>query len=119
MADRQNDPAVGRETSWPSHLVGDEIVDGWHRYRSRQKLGIPPKTRVLAKDVDLAEYVLGKIADRRHMTAEQRAAVVLLAAAWMPPHRPATKGKGDTVSPLSNDKAAERAGVSKRTGFSE
>ena len=59
--------------------------------------------------------VLEKNAHRRHMTAEQRAAVVLLAADWMPPHRPAAKDKGDTVSPLSNDAAAARAGVSKRT----
>ena len=49
------------------------------------------------------------------MTAEQRAAVVMLAADWMPAHRPAVKKKGDTVSLLSNDAAAARAGVSKRT----
>ena len=60
-------------------------------------------------------YVLGKNAHRRHMTAEQRAAVVMLAAEWMPPHRPAAKDKGDTVSPLSNDAAAALAGVSKKT----
>ena len=49
------------------------------------------------------------------MTAEQRAAVVMLAAEWMPPHRPAAKEKGDTVSPLSNAAAAALAGVSNKT----
>jgi len=49
------------------------------------------------------------------MSGEQRAAVVLLAAEWMPAHRPAAKDKGDTGSLLSNDTAAARAGVSKRT----
>ena len=72
----------------PIDLVGDEIVDGWHRYRACQLLELEP---------------------------EQRAAVVMLAADWMPPHRPAAKDKDDTVSRLSNDAAAARAGVSKRT----
>lgn len=99
----------------PIDVVCDEIVDGWHRYRACQLLELEPKTRVLPEGVELAEYVLGKNAHRRHMTAEQRAAVVMLAAEWMPAHRPATTEKGDTVSPLSNEVAAARAGVSKRT----
>ena len=99
----------------PIDLVGDEIVDGWHRYRACQLLEFEPKTRALPEETELVGYVLGKNAHRRHMTAEQRAAVVMLAADWMPPHRPASKGKGDTVSLLSNDAAAARAGVSKRT----
>ena len=99
----------------PIDLVGDEIVDGWHRYRACQLLELEPKTRALPEGLELVGYVLGKNAHRRHMTAEQRAAVVMLAADWMPAHRPAAKDKGDTVSPLSNDAAAARAGVSKRT----
>ena len=96
-------------------LVGDEIVDGWHRYRACQLLELEPKTRALPEETELVGYVLGKNAHRRHMKAEQRAAVVMLAADWMPAHRPAGKIKGDTVSLLSNDAAAARAGVSKRT----
>lgn len=99
----------------PIDVIGDEILDGWHRYRACRLLDLEPKTRDLPKDLGLVEYVLGKNAHRRHMTAEQRAAVVLLAAEWMPPHRPAAKEKGDTVSPLSNDAAAAMAGVSKKT----
>ncbi|MDE2764438.1 MAG: ParB/RepB/Spo0J family partition protein [Gemmatimonadota bacterium] len=99
----------------PIDLVGDKIVDGWHRYRACEILELEPKTRTLAEGLELVEYVLGKNAHRRHMTAEQRAAVVLLAAEWMPSHRPAATGKGDTVSPLSNEAAAVQAGVSKRT----
>jgi len=99
----------------PIDLAGDEIVDGWHRYQACQLLELEPKTRALPEGLELVGYVLGKNAHRRHMTAEQRAAVVMLAANWMPAHRPAAKGKGDTVSPLSNDAAAARAGVSKRT----
>ena len=99
----------------PIDLVGDEIVDGWHRYRACQLLELEPKTRVLSDGLDLVAYVLGKNAHRRHMTGEQRAAIVLLAADWMPDHRPAAKGEEDTVSLLSNDAAATLAGVSKRT----
>ena len=99
----------------PIDLVGDEIVDGWHRYQACQLLELEPKTRALPEGLEVVGYVLGKNAHRRHMTAEQRAAVVMLAADWMPAHRPAPKDKGDTVSPLSNDAAAARAGVSKRT----
>lgn len=100
----------------PIDLAGDEIVDGWHRYRACEILELEPKTRTLPEGLELVEYILGKNAHRRHMTAEQRAAVVMLAAEWMPAHRPAAAtGKGDTVSPLSNEAAAERAGVSKRT----
>ena len=99
----------------PIDVVGDEVVDGWHRHRACRLLEIEPKTRDLPEGSDLVAYVLGKNAHRRHMTAEQRAAVVMLAAEWMPPHRPAAKEKGDTVSPLSNDAPAALAGVSKRT----
>ena len=99
----------------PIDLVGDDILDGWHRYRACQVLELEPKTRALPEETELVGYVLAKNAHRRHMTAEQRAAVVMLAADWMPAHRPATKDKGDTVSRLSNDTAAARAGVSKRT----
>ncbi|MDE2983705.1 MAG: ParB/RepB/Spo0J family partition protein [Gemmatimonadota bacterium] len=99
----------------PIDVVADEVLDGWHRYRACRVLEIEPTTRDLPEESDLAAYVLGKNAHRRHMTAERRAAVVLLAAEWMPAHRPAAKEKGDTVSPLSNDAAAARAGVSKRT----
>ena len=96
-------------------MVGSEIVDGWHRYRACRRLKLEPETRVLPEGLDLVGYVLGKNAHRRHMTGEQRAAVVLLAAKWMPAHRPAAKGKDDTVTRLSNDAAAAYAGVSKRT----
>ncbi len=99
----------------PIDVVGDEIVDGWHRYRACQLLEREPKTRALPDGLELVEYVLGKNAHRRHMTAEQRAAVVMLAVEWMPAHRPASRGKGDIVSPLSNETAAARAGVSTRT----
>ena len=99
----------------PIDVVGDKIVDGWHRYRACLLLEIEPKTRTLPEGLELVEYVLGKNAHRRHMTAEQRAAVVMLAANWMPAHRPTARDKDDTVSPLSNEAAAERAGVSKRT----
>ena len=99
----------------PIDVVGDEVLDGWHRYRASRILEIEPKTRDLPKGLDLVAYVLRKNAHRRHMTGEQRAAVVMLAAEWMPPHRPAAKDKGDTVSPLSNAAAAAIAGVSNKT----
>ena len=99
----------------PIDVVGDKIVDGWHRYRACLLLEVEPKTRTLPEGLELVEYVLGKNAHRRHMTAEQRAAVVMLAANWMPAHRPTARNKDDTASPLSNQAAAERAGVSKRT----
>ena len=99
----------------PIDLVGSEVVDGWHRYRACRRLELEPETRALPEGLDLVRYVLGKNAHRRHMTGEQRAAVVLLAAEWMPAHRPAAKGKDGTVTLLSNDAAAADAGVSKRT----
>jgi len=99
----------------PIDVVGDEVLDGWHRYRACRILEIEPKTRDLPDGVEPVGYVLGKNAHRRHMTAEQRAAVVMLAAEWMPPHRPVANKKGDTVSPLSNAAAAALAGVSNKT----
>ncbi|MDE0122504.1 MAG: ParB N-terminal domain-containing protein [bacterium] len=99
----------------PIDVVGDEVLDGWHRYRACRILEIEPQMRDLPDGLDLVAYVLGKNAHRRHMTGEQRAAVVMLAAEWMPPHRPAAKDKGDTVSPLSNAAAAAIAGVSNKT----
>ena len=100
----------------PIDVVGDEVLDGWHRYRACRILEIEPQ-RDLPEGSDLVAYVLGRNAHRRHMTGERRAAVVLLATDWMPAHRPATKEKGDTVSPLSNDAAADRAGLRDGTRF--
>ena len=85
--------AIERVGAWSSNWKRESFRKGWTWLR----------------------YVLGKNAHRRHMTGEQRAAVVLLATEWMLPHRPAAKGKGDTVSPLSNDAVAADVGVSKRT----
>ena len=37
----------------PIDLVGDEIVDGWHRYQACQLLELEPKTRVLPDGLEL------------------------------------------------------------------
>jgi hypothetical protein len=62
----------------PIVVYEDQVLDGWHRYRACQQLGITPKTHEwcpLHAGADPVAFVLSLNLQRRHLTESQRAMV--------------------------------------------
>jgi ParB-like chromosome segregation protein Spo0J len=68
----------------PIMVYEDQVLDGWHRYKACQQLGIPPTLEDFT-GTDPVNFVLSLNLQRRHLTESQRAMV----AAQL-----ATRGKG-------------------------
>lgn len=104
-------------------LLDGMVLDGWHRYRACEEAGVKCVT-AKHDGCDPVAFVLSRNLHRRHLTASQRAAAVVAAAGWHPPHR-TKKGdgpspppkKGDAPSPplSTNAEMAKAAEVDKRT----
>ena len=54
----------------------DQIVDGWHRWRASQELGVECPMRHMDDEADLQQIVLSANLYRRHMTDQARNALV-------------------------------------------
>jgi hypothetical protein len=68
-----------------------QVLDGWHRYRACQQLGIIPTTTEFTGTVaEAVDHVVGLNECRRHLTPSQRAMVAAKLAAYGP-GRPSTK----------------------------
>lgn len=59
------------------------VLDGWHRYLACQKAGAQFKAEEFAGE-DPVGFVLSRNLHRRHLTASQRAAVVVACHEWRP-----------------------------------
>ena len=89
-----------------------EILDGWHRYKACLELCIEPFFAEYTGD-DPAGYAISQNAHRRHLTAGQRAQMILGCREWVKAGRPK---KGDKLSPFSTvAEISGEAGVSERT----
>lgn len=96
----------------PATLADGMIVDGWHRYRACEELGIPCRFDAFTGS-DAVSFVRSKNQHRRHYQKSQQAAIEVALTAWAAAHRPK---KGEAASPFSTNKEmAERAGVTERT----
>ena len=89
----------------PILVVGNEIIDGWHRYQACRIMEIEPEFQDIPTDkVLLPELAISLNSRRRHMTESQIAASALLAHEWQPvEQRPTHK------------EIAKEAGVSRKT----
>ena len=64
-------------------LIGDEVLDGWHRYRAARELNLIRTLRFQQWDTredydgDPAAFVLARNIERRHLTPGQRAQIVV------------------------------------------
>ena len=88
------------------------ILDGWHRYKACLELGIEPFFAEYTGD-DPAGYVISQNAHRRHLTAGQRAQMIVGCREWVKAGHPK---KGDKLSPFSTvAEISGEAGVSERT----
>lgn len=108
-------------------LFEGQVLDGWHRYRACDDLGLDPKTCDLVPGTDPVAFVLSRNLHRRHLEPGQRAAATAAAVNWKNPHR---EKKGAILHPYSTDHAQQSktlveqksvdemaaiAGVSRRT----
>lgn len=112
------------------------VIDGWHRYKACQELGIPCRFEEF-QGVDAVAFVRSKNQHRRHYQKSQQAAIEVSLTVWAEAHRP-IKGeaasplmqhgysnKGEAASPLlqhgysspasTNKEMADRAGTTERT----
>ena len=89
------------------HTYEDKVLDGWHRYRAAQELGIADAVQLIPyTGENPIAYVMSKNLHRRQLSASQRAAIVVTAAAWAERGRPATK-KSD-LSPITDGRNSPR-----------
>ena len=92
------------------------VLDGWHRFRVSQELGIPVKAEEYCGESALA-YVASKNFHRRHLTAQQRAALIVRHSAWLMQgaNQYRVSPVSGEVEPISTHAMANAAGVSQRT----
>ena len=105
-----------------------QILDGWHRYRAAEELGIVDHLNfvVLAEGESASSYVVSQNLYRRHLTASQRAQLVVEANEWyksganqytadVTPRGVTSTDNFELTSVKSISDLAEEASVGKRT----
>jgi hypothetical protein len=107
----------------PITLYEGMVLDGWHRYRASQELGMRcPEMQI--GDVDPVDFVKAQNKERRHLTAGAWALIEAELWGWKPAHRPAVDkcapgahliDQPDHRPEKTADDLALSAGVSRRT----
>jgi len=93
-------------------LCDGMVIDGWHRFKACEELGIPCRFEEFS-GIDAVAFVRSKNQHRRHYSKSQQAAIEVSLTTWAESHRP---NKGEPSSPFSTNKEiAERAGTTERT----
>lgn len=92
-------------------LLDGMVLDGWHRLRACQQIGLDFWTEEFTGE-DPVAFVLSKNMHRRHLTAIQRAAAIVAATNWRPT---GVTDRAATVAALSAGQMAQAAEVSERT----
>jgi len=88
------------------------LIDGRNRLRACEELGIEPQIAELMDETDPVQYALSHNLHRRHLTTAQRA-IVAAKLATMSEGRPSEETAQNCA--VSQDKAAELLGVSRRS----
>ena len=85
-----------------------KILDGWHRYRVGQHLGLVDVLVFEEFDGDSpVGFVLAENLHRRHLTASQRAQMVVEANEWMERCRPGKENASNDVLKTKGELAKE------------
>ena len=97
----------------PITLLDGMVIDGWHRYKAANELGMDCPSKDLDNWIDPVAFVRAQNKDRRHLPLSAWALIEVSLREWKPAHRP---GKGALSAPLqaSNQEMADAAGVKKR-----
>ena len=95
--------------------LDDQVLDGWHRYRAAQDAGVEHQLIISPyQGGDPVSFVIRKNAHRRHLTAGQRAQMIVGCREWAKTGRP-QKGEPGAPFPATVEEMADEAGVSERT----
>ena len=90
------------------YLYEGKILDGWHRYTVAPEAGYENHLEMVEYRGDNPiSFVMGRNVARRHLSASQRASIVLSACEWHSAGRPADDGEAMTAKEM-----AAAAGVS-------
>lgn len=97
----------------PGVIFEGKVLDGWHRYQACAKA----KVEFLATEYtgsDPVAFVISKNAQRRNLTASQRAAAIVMCRQW---RKTGDRVRGEAASPLghSNAELAAEAHTTPRT----
>jgi hypothetical protein len=98
----------------PITLYQDKILDGWHRYRACQQLGVSPITTEFKGD-DPVAFVIDLNLNRRHLSPSQKALAVVSCNAWRSVGKPLIPPRGVISDQKSAKDMAKSAGVGERT----
>ena len=99
--------------------LDDQVLDGWHRYRAAHDAGVEHQmliTPYLGQDP--VSFVIRKNAHRRHLTAGQRAQMIVGCREWAKSGVDTdrlTGGADSAPPPATVEEMAEEAGVSERS----
>jgi FtsZ-binding cell division protein ZapB len=91
------------------------ILDGWHRFRCCENLGIPPVLKPLGEGVDPVAFVQSVNLLRRHLTGSQRAAAVTACSTWAQSGENQHTRGGEVAASPTVAQMAKTAEVSPRT----
>ena len=102
----------------PITLFEGEVIDGWHRYKAANELGMKCPSEPLG-DVDPQDFAKSQSA-RRSLTQAQNAVAITAIYSWMPAttsNKNVTQigGAAAAPPPKTNTELAEMAGTSVRT----
>ncbi len=104
----------------PITIFENQVLDGWHRYRACEQLGIGPMTMEF-EGKDPVSYVIDLNLNRRHLSPSQKALAVVTCSTWSTDGRPkntpyeSTKTVPRGTVSKTSDEMAKEAGVGKRT----
>ena len=98
----------------PITIYEGMVIDGWHRYRAANELGMDCPEVEFDESIDPKDFVLAQNKNRRHITAAQLAMATTEVYAWVPRGR---QNKSAPSADLNKTSAelAELSGTSERT----
>jgi protein gp37 len=101
---------------YPITLMGELVLDGWHRYRGCQDTGTTPRFEQFAGDDDDArKFVVSSNLQRRHLDTSQRGLVAARFATLAHGTNQHSRSAGERNSALLVEEAARLFNVSKDT----
>lgn len=92
-------------------IYEDMVIDGWHRYKAANELGVDCPETELDEWIDPKDFVLAQNKNRRHITAAQLAMATTAVYAWVSRGRQ-NKSVGTTDLIKTTAELAKLSGVS-------
>lgn len=90
------------------------VIDGWHRYKAANELGMDCPETELDESIDPKDFVLAQNKNRRHITMAQLAVATTMVYQWNPVGRPNNSALSAELNKTTAE-LAEISGASTRT----